>query len=406
MKKKLILLWPYGFREYDWKRLELSELSEKENIEVEVHELVSFLIPDLTRAYQTLLVNSKIKKFKSFLEWKKYMKLQIDLTTKEKKELLILKHSLNENLNLNFLLVNREIKKLKLKTLELFGRHHPIMTLKKKFNILYLLKSIFKHLKNINLLISILKKYLFDFLFLNFYKGRNIILSFNTQIPKKLISKETSIIKANSFDYSMALKNIKTFKSSNNDLKYALFLESPGPLHPGDELIWGGQNEGFTKEKWFPSLNKYFDKLESILGLKVIIAPHPKVKHEKNPSYYGGREISEQILAESALNSELIISHWSSGISFGVIYNKPIMLITSNELINNEEFVRQQNQFSKELGSEIINIDSEVSEGKLKQKLIINKTKYNEYILNYCSSRDDKKRNYQIILDIIKNKHM
>ena len=53
MKKKLILLWPYGFREYDWKRLELSELSEKENIEVEVHELVSFLIPDLTRANKT-----------------------------------------------------------------------------------------------------------------------------------------------------------------------------------------------------------------------------------------------------------------------------------------------------------------------------------------------------------------
>ena len=91
MKKKLILLWPYGFREYDWKRFELSELIEKENIEVEVHELVSFLIPDFIKAYQTLLVNNNIKKFKSFLEWKKYMKLQINLATGEKKELLILK---------------------------------------------------------------------------------------------------------------------------------------------------------------------------------------------------------------------------------------------------------------------------------------------------------------------------
>ena len=406
MKKKLILLWPYGFREYDWKRYELSELSEKENIEVEVHELVNFLIPDFIKAYQTLLANNKIKKFKSFLEWKKYMKLQIDLTTKEKKELLILKHSLNENLNLNFLLVNREIKKLKLKTLELFGSSHPVMTLKKKFNILYLLKSILKHLKNTNLLIWNLKRHLFDFIYINFYKGTNIILSFNKQIPKKLVSKETNVIEANSFDYSMALKNIKTLKRSNNDLKYALFLEAPGPLHPGDELIWGGQNEGFTKEKWFPSLNNYFDKLESILGLKVIIAPHPKVKHEKYPPYYGGREISEQSLADSALNTSLIISHWSSGLSFGVIYNKPIMLITSNELINNEEFARQQNQFSKELGSEIINIDSELSEGKLKRTLIIDKAKYNEYFRNYCSLREDKKRNYQIISDIIKNKHM
>ena len=406
MKKKLILLWPYGFREYDWKRYELSELCEKENIEVEVHELVSFLIPDFIKAYQTLLVNSKIKRFKSFLEWKKYINLQINLTTKEKKELLILKHSLNSNLNFNFLLVNREIKKLKLKTLEIFGISHPVMTLKESFNYIYFLKSIFQQLKNINLLTWNLKRYLYTFIYKNFYKGSNIILSFNKKVSKQLISKETKIIEANSFDYSMALKYIKIFKRSNYDFKYALFLEAPGPLHPGDELIWGGQNEGFTKEKWFPSLTNYFDKLESILGLKVIIAPHPKVKHEKYPSYYGGREISEFVLAESALNSELIISHWSSGLSFGVIYNKPIMLVTSNELINNEGFTRQQNQFSKELGSEIINIDSKISEENLKKLLIIDKTKYNDYFLNYCSSRVDKKRNYQLISDIIKNKYM
>tara|TARA_E500000178_G_scaffold203282_1_gene200950 strand:- start:666 stop:1508 length:843 start_codon:yes stop_codon:yes gene_type:complete len=280
------------------------------------------------------------------------------------------------------------------------------MTLKESFNYIYFLKSIFQQLKNINLLTWNLKRYLYTFIYKNFYKGSNIILSFNKKVSKQLISKETKIIEANSFDYSMALKYIKIFKRSNYDFKYALFLEAPGPLHPGDELIWGGQNEGFTKEKWFPSLTNYFDKLESILGLKVIIAPHPKVKHEKYPSYYGGREISEFVLAESALNSELIISHWSSGLSFGVIYNKPIMLVTSNELINNEGFTRQQNQFSKELGSEIINIDSKISEENLKKLLIIDKTKYNDYFLNYCSSSVDKKRNYQLISDIIKNKYM
>ena len=105
-------------------------------------------------------------------------------------------------------------------------------------------------------------------------------------------------------------------------------------------------------------------------------------------------------------NSELIITHWSSGLSFGVIYNKPIMLVTSNELINNERFTRLQIQFSKELGSEIINIDSKISEENLKKSLIIDKTKYNDYFLNYCSSRVDKKRNYQLISDIIKNKYM
>ena len=55
-----------------------------------------------------------------------------------------------------------------------------------------------------------LKRHLFDFIYINFLN--NIILSFNKQIPKKLVSKETNIIEANSFDYSMALKISKLKK--------------------------------------------------------------------------------------------------------------------------------------------------------------------------------------------------
>ena len=404
MEKKIILLWPFGFREYDWKRYELSELEERENFEVEVHELVNFLIPNFISAYQKLLINEKVKKFKNFFEWKNYINSQVQEANKNKKELLILKHSLNNNLNLNFLLINREIKKLKLKTLELFGSSHPVMILKKKFDTIYFIRSLYHHLKNTNILIFNLKKYFFNLIYLNFYKKSDILLTFNKYIPKKLTHDTTNIIKANSFDYSMSLKNIKVQKGLKKNSNYALFLEAPTPLFPGDELIWGGQNEGFTKEKWFPSLRKYFDDLEKILNLKVVIAPHPKVKHEKRPPYYGGREISDLDLADSALNSDLIISHWSSGLAFGVIYNKPIMLITSNELIKNEEFVRQQVLFSKELGSEIINIDKKINTKEIKKVLKINTSKYNEYLYNYCTTRTDKKRNYQIISDIFKNK--
>ena len=58
------------------------------------------------------------------------------------------------------------------------------------------------------------------------------------------------------------------------------------------------------------------------MNLKVIVAPHPKVKHEKFPPYYGGRAVSEQSLVESSYQADLIITHWSAGLSFGVIYNE------------------------------------------------------------------------------------
>ena len=99
MKKKIILLWPFGFRKFDWKRYELSYL-EKENFEIEVHELVNFLIPHFTSAFHELLKDEKVKRFKNFSEWKKYMHNQI----KENKEnIFILKHALDNNINFNFL---------------------------------------------------------------------------------------------------------------------------------------------------------------------------------------------------------------------------------------------------------------------------------------------------------------
>ena len=59
-------------------------------------------------------------------------------------------------------------------------------------------------------------------------------------------------------------------------------------------------------------------------------------------------------------------------------------------------------QLKHYFGYEIDKFDFE----NLKKSLIIDKTKYNDYFLNYCSSRVDKKRNYQLISDIIKNKYM
>ncbi len=398
MKKKIILLWPFGFRKFDWKRYELSYL-EKENFEIEVHELVNFLIPHFTSAFHELLKDEKVKRFKNFSEWKNYMHNHI----KENKEnIFILKHALDNNINFNFLKINREIKKLDIKTLKISGISHPVMTLQKKFYLNHFFQNMIRQFKK-NVFAFNIRKFILNFLYLNFYKKDDYNLCFNKiNFDRKYLDKTTNI-KANSFDYSSSIIIQKTTPNLKKNFKYALFLEAPTPLFKGDELIWEGQNEGFTKEKWFPSLRTFFDKLEKHLNLKVIVAPHPKVKHEKFPPYYGGRAVSEQSLVESSYQADLIITHWSAGLSFGVIYNKPIMLITSDELIKNQEFVRQQELFSKELGTDIINIDKKIDETKINKILEIDKAKYLEYIQNYCTTRTDGKRNFQIITDIINN---
>ena len=51
-------------------------------------------------------------------------------------------------------------------------------------------------------------------------------------------------------------KNIN-LNSDNND-SFALFLETAGPLFPGDNVFKGiKMEEIFSKEKWFPSLTNF-----------------------------------------------------------------------------------------------------------------------------------------------------
>ena len=48
-KKKLIVVWPYRFRDFDWQRFELEQLSQ--HVEVHVHELIDALTPEFAAAY-------------------------------------------------------------------------------------------------------------------------------------------------------------------------------------------------------------------------------------------------------------------------------------------------------------------------------------------------------------------
>ena len=48
-KKKLIVIWPYRFRDFDWQRFELEQLSQ--HVEVHVHELIDALTPEFAAAY-------------------------------------------------------------------------------------------------------------------------------------------------------------------------------------------------------------------------------------------------------------------------------------------------------------------------------------------------------------------
>ena len=151
--------------------------------------------------------------------------------------------------------------------------------------------------------------------------------------------------------------------------------------------------------EWLKSLNNFFSQLEKNLDIKVLIVPHPKIKHKsKFSKLYNGREILKKNLSIVAKNCELMISRDSTGFSYAAIYNKPAIFMYNNELIRlNKKFINDQKNFAKELGLKPINIDNNYTYNEIFKLKTFNKYNYLKYIKKYLSSRVDKKINYEVI---------
>ena len=67
-KPLIIVLWPYGFRPFDWDRFELDELSLYANIEV--HEVIQILSPHFVKAYSNLIDDKHVFRFQKIANWR------------------------------------------------------------------------------------------------------------------------------------------------------------------------------------------------------------------------------------------------------------------------------------------------------------------------------------------------
>ena len=67
-KQKLIIVWPYRFRDFDWQRFELEFLSEY--LEVHVHELIDALTPEFSAAYANQSDSMHVTRFSSLKQWR------------------------------------------------------------------------------------------------------------------------------------------------------------------------------------------------------------------------------------------------------------------------------------------------------------------------------------------------
>ena len=96
--------------------------------------------------------------------------------------------------------------------------------------------------------------------------------------------------------------------------------------------------------------------------------------------------------------ASLVLVTNSTAVSYAIMFNKPVIVLLSNELIKDRNILLEEsNYLSSMLDCSTINID--IIDEKLLSNFSINSEKYLAYKNKYLSSRLDNKTNGEIIID-------
>lgn len=162
-------------------------------------------------------------------------------------------------------------------------------------------------------------------------------------------------ILGHSFDYDLFL-NLR--ERAEQHTPYAVFLDQDLVGH-SDRLITGTKSF-VTAEKYFPSLNDFFSRIEDQLGLPVKIAGQPKSQYTADHPF-SARQVIQNDTARLVQNAQLVLGHYSTAISFAVLWRKPIVLLSTDELAKSWVQRYWVDAFQRDLKVPLINVNRSAS---------------------------------------------
>jgi hypothetical protein len=411
---KFLVIAPYKFSKFNWDKLELSEL--KLSIDVEVWDLSRILHPKWSKVLQ--YDQLEVENLHLFVDIKEFI--------------FTLKKFINENIYNNVCIYNGIpnsnliefitnqylkfiLKKTNFKVFDLISPGLP-PNINKSKNTVFILKvieniiKIFKLRSNLKNFYLVLSSYFISSLNKLSSKYLTHLLvagDYYASLQANRVNTETKLIKINTPDFSQHLRSIKKKSIDNEEKQKCLvYLDSPDPFFNGDyELV--GETPAVTASAWYPSVCEFLSKLEAKFDLPTIICGHPKTQFESTSKLYGGRKVVYGKTYENVNNCKLVITKYSMSISYAVIFQKPILHIISDEMLNSKsglKQIREMKELSVYLGSSIHNINRKFRLSD--NELIVNQDLYRNYIDDFLISKSHPYPNYEIILrDVMKIKY-
>ncbi len=215
------------------------------------------------------------------------------------------------------------------------------------------------------------------------------------KLQKEGITKEVYI---HTMDYDVYLKQ----DNKNVQNGHAVFLDEYAPYHPDYKI-----NKSFkapNASDYYTSMCNFFDNFEKIHNMKVIIAAHPRSDYSDKKYVYGGREILKGQTIDLIANSKIVLIHSSTAINFAVLFQKPMIFLTTNglEQTSQKPIIRS---FAKQFEQQVINVN-EVKKIYFTDADHLNLTAYENYKNNYIKvNGTPEKLFWDVVADYILTKN-
>jgi hypothetical protein len=228
-----------------------------------------------------------------------------------------------------------------------------------------------------------------------FFRPGLIVVSGEKSIPS--IEHNQEILKAHNFDYDIFLKLRKSDEAVSS-AGYAVFLDQNICFHP--EYIYENVPSYATPEKYFPIICSGLTTIAHALGVHMRIAAHPRLSRQrKYLDYFKGIPVEYGKTAELIGNCAFVVCHFTTAMQFAVLFRKPVIFVTTNELISSAAG-KQIEKFASSLGKSVINLDGELSRVDWHEQLQIDSQKYDEYRNKYVKTAGSPEiSHWEIVID-------
>ncbi|MCY6330063.1 hypothetical protein ACIXCI_15985 [Bacteroides fragilis] len=133
-------------------------------------------------------------------------------------------------------------------------------------------------------------------------------------------------------------------------------------------------------------MNEFFNRLEQRNGMKVVIAAHPKAIKYKTHDYFNHRTVYWGVTNELVRNAKLVIMHFSTSVSFSVLYNKPVVFVSMPEIKSkNWNYHHLILAFAEALEACYYFLDNDWT---LNEEIQVNDRKYEDYKYAYLTTTE------------------